>query len=291
MQDLTPTLTNNPQLYDLDAIFDKAQILLEQRLASDPKNVKTLRELGHIYRRKGDLVSTLKAYGQVLELLPNDDMTHYLYAVLSGQPFLNPIPHEEILPAPFVHLKDFVSETIHENLLNFVLAHKNEFMLSTVGDGLRTDIRFSASIPGQGFSDSDIGAEFLTHVKMRFQEVFSRLQISPFPVDFDLQITAHLDGHFYQIHKDSGDENGREISFVYYFHSTPKRFTGGDLLYDTDLENDGYARSLYTRVHPINNSIIFFPSQYFHEVTPVNCQTNSFEDGRFTFAGWLKPKK
>ena len=58
MQNLTPTLTTNPQLYDLDAIFDKAQIVLEQHLASDPKNVKTLRELGHIYRRQGDLVST-----------------------------------------------------------------------------------------------------------------------------------------------------------------------------------------------------------------------------------------
>ena len=39
MQNLTPTLTTNPQLYDLDAIFDKAQIVLEQHLASDPKNV------------------------------------------------------------------------------------------------------------------------------------------------------------------------------------------------------------------------------------------------------------
>lgn len=292
MQNFTPTFTANPLLDDMDAIFDKVQILLEQHLESDPKNVKTLRKLGHIYRRQGDLVSTARIYGQLLELLPNDAMIHYLSAVLSGQPFPKPIPQEGILPAPFVYLKEFVSETIHENLLNFVLAHRNEFMPSTVNGGLRTDIRASASISGERLSGSDIGVEFLTQIKMRLQEVFSRLRISPFPMDFDLQMTTHLDGQFYQIHKDADKKNRREISFVYYFHSTPKRFTGGDLLlYDMDLENDGYAPSLYTRVHPIDNSIIFFPSQYFHEVTPVNCQTNNFEDGRFTFAGWLKPKR
>ena len=68
----------------------------------------------------------------------------------------------------------------------------------------------------------------------------------------------------------------------------PKRFSGGDLLlYDTDLEADSGRRTAFSRIEPLQNSLVVFPSGYLHEVTSVECVTDDFGDGRFTVKGWL----
>ena len=114
-----------------------------------------------------------------------------------------------------------------------------------------------------------------------------------FFMEIETQLITHFDGHFYRTHQDnrSAANRSRQITFVYYFHRTPKQFTGGDLLlYDTDFKEHRYAPILYTRIKPLNNSVIFFPSGYYHEVTPVSCHTKQWNDGRFSLNGWLRKK-
>jgi hypothetical protein len=44
----------------------------------------------------------------------------------------------------------------------------------------------------------------------------------------------------------------------------------------------------YVDVEPRHNSIIFFPSEYMHEVMPVICPSREFVDSRFTINGWVR---
>ena len=78
------------------------------------------------------------------------------------------------------------------------------------------------------------------------------------------------------------------MTFVYYFHRQPRRFSGGDLLlFDTDPEQDACGAK-YTRIAPSHNSILFFPSACYHQVLPVVCESSD-DAGRFTLNGWTHP--
>jgi Rps23 Pro-64 3,4-dihydroxylase Tpa1-like proline 4-hydroxylase len=78
----------------------------------------------------------------------------------------------------------------------------------------------------------------------------------------------------------------RVINFVYYFHRVPRPYTGGELLlFDSDVEADTYTRARFTRVVTEDNTIIFFPSPYYHSVLPVECPSKDFSDSRFAING------
>ncbi len=44
--------------------------------------------------------------------------------------------------------------------------------------------------------------------------------------------------------------------------------------------------ALHHRLEPVNNSIVFFRSDTFHEVHPVRCQTEDFADSRCAVTIW-----
>ena len=83
-----------------------------------------------------------------------------------------------------------------------------------------------------------------------------------------------------------GAYRSRKIAFVYFFHRRPRRFSGGDLLlYDTDVDADAYVSGAFSRIAPLRNSIVFFPSACWHQVTPAQYGTDDFEDGRWVVNG------
>ncbi|HEY9301476.1 MAG TPA: 2OG-Fe(II) oxygenase, partial [Phormidium sp.] len=75
-----------------------------------------------------------------------------------------------------------------------------------------------------------------------------------------------------------------------YFYREPKPFSGGELLiYDTQIFNSSYYKAdSFQAIEPRNNSIVFFPSQCYHEVLPVTCVSQAFADSRFTINGWVR---
>ena len=122
--------------------------------------------------------------------------------------------------------------------------------------------------------------------------VRQQLGIPWFPlVKVERQLTAHGRGGFFVPHVDTGDGHvqGRRISCVYYFYRQPKPFQGGELkLYDTWVTPTGNTGAgTYTALAPIDNSIIFFSSDAFHEVCPVETATDAFADSRFTVTIWF----
>ena len=117
----------------------------------------------------------------------------------------------------------------------------------------------------------------------------------PFSVShIDVQLTASNDGDFFKVHQDNGmveplNVQRREISFVHYFNSEPKAFSGGQLrFYDADdgLIESSAAKRLRT-ITPTQNLLVLFPSSYSHEVLPVKCPTRKFAHSRFTANGWV----
>jgi Rps23 Pro-64 3,4-dihydroxylase Tpa1-like proline 4-hydroxylase len=110
--------------------------------------------------------------------------------------------------------------------------------------------------------------------------------------EVEMQMTAHHDGGFYKIHDDSGAPvtATRELSYVYYFLKEPSKFSGGELrLYRTMLGSGSLERGDASEtVAPQNNLIVFFDSRLMHEIMPVSCPSDAFEDGRFTLNGWLR---
>lgn len=107
------------------------------------------------------------------------------------------------------------------------------------------------------------------------------------------QMTAHGNGDFFAQHVDEnhpGTDRSRALTFVYYFHFEPRRFSGGELrLYDTE-DRGGVVHPLgtYTEVEPRANSIVFFAASASHEVMPVTSETNAPEGLRFTVNGWFR---
>jgi Rps23 Pro-64 3,4-dihydroxylase Tpa1-like proline 4-hydroxylase len=105
---------------------------------------------------------------------------------------------------------------------------------------------------------------------------------------FGMTMAAHLDGGCLPTHRDLSDFPHhtflRTVTYVYYYFATPPRFTGGNLiLYDRDLKK--VCQDSANIVQPKSNSIVFFPSQLYHEVTPVNLPGNDFNYARFALRG------
>ncbi|HZP87064.1 MAG TPA: cupin-like domain-containing protein [Burkholderiales bacterium] len=121
-------------------------------------------------------------------------------------------------------------------------------------------------------------------VLQRLASALVALGVAPFDIDgIELQLTSHNDGEYYRWHTDNGTAAtaARAITFVYYFHCLPKRFSGGELILYGD---DGTVQT----IEPQHDSLVLFSSHRRHEVMPVSCPSRRFEDARFTLNGWVR---
>src|SRR5688572_17788295 len=98
-------------------------------------------------------------------------------------------------------------------------------------------------------------------VRARLPYAIAHLGIPEFEVShMEIQLTGHNDGEYYHWHTDSGTEETRSrvVTFVYYFHSRPRQFSGGELvLYD---EAGG------EEIEPVHDRLVMFDSRKKHEV-------------------------
>lgn len=192
----------------------------------------------------------------------------------------------EVLPAQFVQIRNFFSVEERSQLLNYVLREHPNFVPTTTSTGA-IDYRKSKIL----YSFPEIAEVMRQRVQSALFTVFAQLPAFQ-PSDLEIQLTAHNDGNYYKIHNDNGapEVASRALTYVYYFYREPKAFSGGELrLYDVQIEGGYYqAADTFHDIDPENNSIIFFPSHYMHEVLPVSCPSQAFADSRFTLNGWIR---
>jgi 2OG-Fe(II) oxygenase superfamily len=195
-----------------------------------------------------------------------------------------------------MRMMDFLSPAEHQQLFEHALACQADFHESGVVGGrgeatLNHSIRRSHTLSGSRLEE--IWSMFDRRLQGILPAVRKELGIAWFHLgEVERQLTAHGSGGFFAPHVDTGHPiaASRRISCVYYFCASPRRFTGGDLrLYDTWVTPSGNtAAATYTSLPPVDNSIVFFSSDLFHEVRPVRCETDAFEASRFTITIWFR---
>jgi SM-20-related protein len=194
---------------------------------------------------------------------------------------------------PLVVLDEFLVAQEWVGLLRYTLQHRDRFTDSGIldaGGNDRTDDGYRRS---QVLYDLDYCHEMFADRIMTFlPHVLARLHLPLFPVShFEIQLTATNDGQFFRQHKDDDSDTvrSRVLTFVYYFYREPKSFRGGALrLYDTNLDQQGNVTPGDSQtIHPMQNQIVFFPSDCLHEVLPVECPSREFVHSRFTVNGWV----
>jgi Rps23 Pro-64 3,4-dihydroxylase Tpa1-like proline 4-hydroxylase len=195
--------------------------------------------------------------------------------------------------------RDFLTKPELHSLTKYVLDHEPEFSPSTVipheGPESSMDVTYRRSLVLYNLG------EYTSMIKDRLltllPDVLTAFKHETFPVaHVDIQLTASNDGDFFRMHQDnsSAEINTREISFVYYFHSEPKAFTGGQLkLYNSRNGEVEHSDEVTAQtITPRQNTVVLFQSSYDHEVLPVRCPSRKFVNSRFTVNGWImRPEK
>jgi predicted 2-oxoglutarate/Fe(II)-dependent dioxygenase YbiX len=193
-----------------------------------------------------------------------------------------------LIPARYVRFTDVLGPAAKTRLLDEAIARAPDRVPSRVTTNV-PDYRRSRVVHRPG----EITAELVACVRDRFPELCATLKVAPFPIgEIEAQLTVHSDGDYFHVHTDNGDDQTRTrvISYVYYFHRQPKRFSGGELvLFDTRVEN-GHSIAVGPPVviEPEDDSLVVFPSGCLHEVRPVQMLSADPEDGRFTINGWVR---
>ena len=273
-----------------DELFDKAAAALRRTLAVEPRNAAALARLGDLERARGDFAAALTAYRRLLAVAPGDASAAWAVAVLGGDR-LPEVPPPAGRIAPFVRMTDFLPPAARDRLLQDVLAASERFAPAKVGaDAITVNLKARNALVLDEPTTRNVRSWFVPKLRAVLPEVLRRLRMEDLdPRRIELRVTVHLNGGFYVAHRDDslvGNSRDRLVSWVCYFHRAPKRFAGGDLLlHDAGRAGESPSRA-FSRIEPLCDSIVFFPSDCLHEIIPVACGAE-FGDGRFTVNGWV----
>jgi Rps23 Pro-64 3,4-dihydroxylase Tpa1-like proline 4-hydroxylase len=190
-------------------------------------------------------------------------------------------------------IDDFLSAADHAALLEFALAGEADFAPAMVNlskiASFAPDSRTAWVYEGSKRAIKDLIKDRLHE---RLDEMFSGTGTPQFPVErSELELAIYRDGSFYRPHMDTaiGDDRMNELgdrllSLVYYFHTSPRSFSGGELV----IHPIGPGEP--DTIDPRDNRLVAFPSIAWHEVKPVVCPDNAFAKARFSINCWLLRK-
>ena len=199
------------------------------------------------------------------------------------------------LAPPHCLIPNFLAPQEVERVTAHALAHAGDLAEAT----LSTPSTQSASTPVYGIRRArimnDVGALLpliIPKINALLPRLWPLLHLEPMAFSrIECQLSVHGDGDYFNTHTDNGlpDIAHRRLSYVYYFHREPKRFSGGNLrLYNARVEGGKTTcGALAHDVAPPRNSLMVFPSHIFHEVTPIACPSADLADQRLTVNGWL----
>ena len=283
---------NNDQLYVDPALLRHAEQACRRRLESDPDNRAAIRSLAEVYRKLGDLGHAAAAYQRLVRLDPQDPEAGYLESVCSGTEWPGAPPG--IRAAPFVLLKDFLPAELHDSLIPFLVSRQDSFVPARILDAkgerhYKPSYRDSLGFQGEWQGMKRFSRSFTDILP----GLFGRLHVAPFAIDkIELDLRAYRDGHFFKMHVDGRPSvpatANRIVSLVYYFHRQPRPYTGGELiLFDSDPDSGQTTKARFTQVVPEDNTLLVFPSRFYHCVVPIQCPGPDFGDSRFVINGFV----
>jgi len=190
----------------------------------------------------------------------------------------------------------FLSQQVRTALLSNLLSRESEFTTAKVTSVPRMrpihdcEIRSSRVISAPGPA---LRSVFVPHLKG-----FLRRPAQARVQAIEVQLTASGDGDFYGRHSDRGPRAHarRTLTFVYFLHTLPRKFTGGVLRVEAprgalspgpESRVAGRRHPEEIRIDPEDNRLVLFPSEWLHEILPVQVPSRDFRDSRFTVNGWI----
>lgn len=272
------------------ALLKQARAKVEQRLAADPEDAEALRQLADLQRKGGEVDAASETYRK-LTTLTDDAVAAWGAGALNGEAPLPSTP-ESMHPAPFLRVPNFLTAAQQDVLFEAVGMGPGHFEPAGVynSDEQRSvDLEFRVAAVAERPVRRQIRPWFLKELMPVVHRAVERFGIDDMQeCHAEFQVTAHRGGGFFRPHRDNKTMKDRQISYIYYFYAEPKPFVGGELLlYDTCLAPSRFHPSGFSRIEPARNSLVLFPSSYYHEVLPVRCESEAFEDSRFTVNGWV----
>ena len=282
-----------PALLRPGGLYDQAEAALRRKLAADHHDTAARWKLAEIQRQRGDFAAARDGYRRLRVLGPDRRKAAWLHAVLSGDGVPEAVPPRGIWPAPFVQTRNFLTPEQCDRLS--ILAAEGSARLVPARTGrkeaarVNPEVRITLQADDQVFQD--FSPWFSQKIRSCVPEVLARLRMEDIGrYGIQMNMRVYPTGGFYRAHSDGlfDPDHPRKLSFVYFFHREPRRFSGGDLLlYDTDTDTARCSLGVFSRIVPLRNSIVFFPSGSWHEVTPVQYETDNLEDGRWAVNGHL----
>lgn len=277
------------KFYNVDFV-DKMLPKLERAIKFSSNNIKILEQLGSMYRVNGSLEKAQKVFNR-LKTLTGRQKYEQLASIFNQEPIAQDIiPMEgKNYAAPFFVKRNFFPKEVRNYIYNYALEHQSDFFVAPVYGVGFSEIDMEKRDQIIYFPDGNFKQIFLDAISPLFTTIRKQLNVSKSEVSkFDMQMSSTGNHQYGKAHSDMPIKDNMDylskISFVYYFHKTPKVFTGGDLLvYDTQVGSHQFVEQ-YTRFTTEDNLIVGFPSSFMHEITKVNSPSTKFEDSRFAVA-------
>lgn len=257
--------------------------------------VSSLTQVGEQCRQIGAHCEAGRIYDRITKIDPKNTHAQRLRSILLGE--FSPNWSKEPGPVPFVQLRNLLCDEARKFYLEQALRDLDKFEDAEVySSAAHTPAPNKNLRRGKVLATDHVPTyqkRFLPHLKsiVQSENILARLGITNIPnLRFEVQVTSYSDREFFARHVDDGTPSlkGRKVSYVYYMRRPEGEFTGGDLLlYDSATALNNQSMSRYTRVRPLDNSIVFFLSSSAHEVLPTFVKNGNREDGRFSINGWL----
>jgi len=192
---------------------------------------------------------------------------------------------------PHVIIDDFLGAARAAELLAFAQARESGFLPAKTrrkdADVDHSAIRNSLRLDAMGA----VKDAFSQAVDGVFEQTVAALGLGALsPTIKEIEMLWNGDGCFYKKHKDTITQEHcgtgvRALTFVYYFHRTPQRFSGGAIrLFPVFPVQAGAG---FIDVEPRCDRLVAFPSFFPHEVMPVAARAAQFADGRFSINCWI----
>ncbi len=198
----------------------------------------------------------------------------------------------ESLAAPHFVLHNFLPPAQHAALLAWTLTQQSNFTPAGIaGQTVDNTIRRCDRLNDLG-PFAPIFTQLLTTSYAQWLDTLSAAAFTQTKVE--LQIAAYGNAAHFAFHTDTGSLTShaptrRMLTAIYYFFREPQLFTGGDLrLYNLRSRPTLIPDpTTFTTITPEQNSLLVFPSELGHEVTPIIQSTGHFADFRFVVNCWL----
>ena len=180
-------------------------------------------------------------------------------------------------------------------LLDYALARERDFIPGVVRNRQSRRQRVDRSVR-DCYRLTDLGKfrapvrALLDRIAVQALRQLELFEPSVEPSEFEM--CAYGNGGHFAPHIDTFEtlDRVRILSCVYYFASTPRRFSGGILRlhgFPTSSAKSG-GQPQIAEIMPETDSLVIFPSWLRHEVLPVEVPSRAWADGRFTINCWIR---